>query len=224
MSGTFEELTVPPTLVAFGVTTADSRKVLSPEFKAAGENIYYIPGQALAQEIDFDLIKSNFAQFEAIQADHKVTAASAVKYGGVVEALALATLGNHIGANIELDDLDTSLTAQLGGFIFTSPEEIAGVAKIGQTVAGFTLTVNGVTLDGHKLDSAFQGKLEEVYPTEFAQATELEEVPAVASDVVIKACLLYTSRKKLVQSAKKLEGKADPSLPKKRLPKNGVVK
>ena len=187
MSGTFEELTVPPTLVAFGVTTADSRKVLSPEFKAAGENIYYIPGQALAQEIDFDLIKSNFAKFEAIQADHKVTAASAVKYGGVVEALALATFGNHIGATVTLENLETALTAQLGGFVFTSPEEISGVAKIGQTAADFTLTVNGVTLDGHKLDSAFQGKLEEVYPTEFAQATELEEVPAVASDAVIKA-------------------------------------
>ena len=187
MSGTFEELTVPPTLVAFGVTTADSRKVLSPEFKAAGENIYYIPGQALTQEIDFDLIKSNFAKFEAIQADHKVTAASAVKYGGVLEALALATFGNHIGATVTLENLETVLTAQLGGFIFTSPEEIAGVKKIGQTAADFTLTVNGVTLDGHKLDSAFQGKLEEVYPTEFAQATELEEVPAVASDAVIKA-------------------------------------
>lgn len=187
MSGTFEELTVPPTLVAFGVTTADSRKVLSPEFKAAGENIYYIPGQALAQEIDFNLIKSNFTQFEAIHANHKVTSASAVKYGGVLEALALATFGNHIGATVELADLDTSLTAQLGGFVFTSPEDIAGVAKIGQTVDDFTLVVNGVTLDGHKLDSAFQGKLEEVYPTEFAQATELEEVPAVASDAVIKA-------------------------------------
>ena len=187
MSGTFEELTVPPTLVAFGVTTADSRKVLSPEFKAAGENIYYIPGQALAQEIDFDLIKSNFAKFEAIQADYKVTSASAVKYGGVVEALALATFGNHIGATVTLENLETALTAQLGGFVFTSPEEISGVAKIGQTAADFTLTVNGVTLDGRKLDSAFQGKLEEVYPTEFAQATELEEVPAVASDAVIKA-------------------------------------
>ena len=187
MSGTFEELTVPPTLVAFGVTTADSRKVLSPEFKAAGENIYYIPGQALAQEIDFNLIKSNFTQFEAIHANHKVTSASAVKYGGVLEALALATFGNHIGATVELADLDTSLTAQLGGFVFTSPEDIAGVAKIGQTVADFTLVVNDVTLDGHKLDSAFQGKLEEVYPTEFAQATELEEVPAVASGAVIKA-------------------------------------
>ena len=187
MSGTFEELTVPPTLVAFGVTTADSRKVLSPEFKTAGENIYYIPGQALSAEIDFDLIKSNFAQFEALQKAHKVTAASAVKYGGVIESLALATFGNHIGAEVILPELETALTAQLGGFVFTSPEEITGVEKIGQTAGDFTLTVNGVTLDGHKLDSAFQGKLEEVYPTEFEQATELEEVPAVTSDAMIKA-------------------------------------
>ena len=187
MSGTFEELTVPPTLVAFGVTTADSRKVLSPEFKIAGENIYYIPGQALSAEIDFDLIKSNFAQFEVLQKAHKVTSASAVKYGGVLESLALATFGNHIGAEVILPELESSLTAQLGGFVFTSPEEIAGVEKIGQTKADFTLLVNGVKLDGHKLDSAFQGKLEEVYPTEFAQAKELAEVPAVVSDVVIKA-------------------------------------
>ena len=187
MSGTFEELTVPPILVAFGVTTADSRKVLSPEFKTAGENIYYIPGQALSAEIDFDLIKSNFAQFEALQKAHKVISASAVKYGGVVESLALATFGNHIGAEVILPELETALTAQLGGFVFTSPEEIAGVEKIGQTKADFTLTVNGVNLDGQKLDSAFQGKLEEVYPTEFTQAKELAEVPAVASDVVIKA-------------------------------------
>ena len=187
MSGTFEELTVPPTLVAFGVTTADSRKVLSPEFKTAGENIYYIPGQALSAEIDFDLIKSNFAKFEGIQKAHKVTSASAVKYGGVLESLALATFGNHIGAEVTLPELETALTAQLGGFVFTSPEEITGVEKIGQTKADFTLLVNGVKLDGHKLDSAFQGKLEEVYPTEFAQSKELEEVPAVASDAVIKA-------------------------------------
>lgn len=88
MSGSFEELTVPPTLVAFGVITADSRRVPSPEFKAVGETIYYLPGQKLGQEIDFDLIKSNFETFEAIQKNHKVTSASAVKYGGLIEALA----------------------------------------------------------------------------------------------------------------------------------------
>lgn len=109
MSGTFEDLTVPPTLVAFGVTTADSRKVLSPEFKAAGENIYYIPGQAISEDIDFDLIKANFSQFEAIQAQHKITAASAVKYGGVLESLAIMTFGNRIGASVEIAELDSSI-------------------------------------------------------------------------------------------------------------------
>ncbi|HEO4385566.1 TPA: phosphoribosylformylglycinamidine synthase [Streptococcus agalactiae] len=187
MSGTFEELTVPPTLVAFGVTTADSRKVLSPEFKAAGENIYYIPGQAISEDIDFDLIKANFSQFEAIQAQHKITAASAVKYGGVLESLALMTFGNRIGASVEIAELDSSLTAQLGGFVFTSVEEIADVVKIGQTQADFTVTVNGNDLAGASLLSAFEGKLEEVYPTEFEQADAIEEVPAVVSDVVIKA-------------------------------------
>lgn len=105
MSGTFEELTVPPTLVAFGVTTADSRKVLSPEFKAAGENIYYIPGQAISEDIDFDLIKANFSQFETIQAQHKITAASAVKYGGVLESLALMTFVTVSGPLLKLQSL-----------------------------------------------------------------------------------------------------------------------
>ncbi|HEP1430382.1 TPA: phosphoribosylformylglycinamidine synthase [Streptococcus pyogenes] len=187
MSGTFEDLTVPPTLVAFGVTTADSRKILSPEFKAAGENIYYIPGQAISEDIDFDLIKANFSQFEAIQTQHKITAASAVKYGGVLESFALMTFGNRIGASVEIAELDSSLTAQLGGFVFTSAEEIADAVKIGQTQADFTVTVNGNDLAGASLLAAFEGKLEEVYPTEFEQTDVLEEVPAVVSDTVIKA-------------------------------------
>ncbi|HEQ0690676.1 TPA: phosphoribosylformylglycinamidine synthase [Streptococcus pyogenes] len=187
MSGTFEDLTVPPTLVAFGVTTADSRKILSPEFKAAGENIYYIPGQAISEDIDFDLIKANFSQFEAIQTQHKITAASAVKYGGVLESFALMTFGNRIGASVEIAELDSSLTAQLGGFVFTSAEEIADAVKVGQTQADFTVTVNGNDLAGVSLLAAFEGKLEEVYPTEFEQTDVLEEVPAVVSDAVIKA-------------------------------------
>ncbi|WP_019772489.1 phosphoribosylformylglycinamidine synthase [Streptococcus sobrinus] len=187
MSGTFEELTVPPTLVAFGVTTTDSDKVLSPEFKAAGENIYYIPGQALSQTIDFDLIKSNFASFASLQDKHQITAASAVKYGGLLESLALMTFGNHIGAEVELDKLDTSLTGQLGGFVFSSPAEIDGLVKLGQTSDNFTLLVNGVKLSGDKLLSAFEGKLGEVYPTEFKQATNLESVPAVLTDAVKEA-------------------------------------
>jgi len=105
----------------------------------------------------------------------------------VMESLALASFGNHIGAKVKLAELATSLTAQLGGFIFTSAEEIADAVKIGETTADFTLTVNGVNLSGEKLLSAFEGTLEKVYPTEFEQSTKLEDVPAVASDAIIKA-------------------------------------
>ena len=186
MSGTFEELTVPPTLVAFGVTTADSRKVLSPEFKAVGEWIYYIPGPALSQEIDFETVKANFTQFASLQKEHKISAASAVKYGGVLENLALMSLGNRIGAKVNLTDLSTCLTGQLGGFIFTSTEEIPNVAKIGQTTQLFTLTVNDIDINGLNVLNAFEGKLEAVYPTEFEQSKVLEDVPALVSDTVIK--------------------------------------
>ena len=187
MSGTFEELTVPPTLVAFGVTTADTRKILSPEFKAVGEWIYYIPGSALSQEIDFETVKENFTQFASLQNEYAISAASAVKYGGVLESLALMSMGNRIGAKVKLTDLSTCLTGQLGGFIFTSTEEIPNVAKIGQTTQSFTVNVNNIDINGQNLLNAFEGKLETVYPTEFEQSKVLEDVPALVSDTVIKA-------------------------------------
>ncbi|WP_156010803.1 phosphoribosylformylglycinamidine synthase [Streptococcus ruminantium] len=187
MSGTFEELTVPPTLVAFGVTTADSSKVLSPEFKATQEYVYYLPGQVLSENIDFNLIKSNFETFEKWQSAYQITAASAVKYGGVLESLALMSFGNRIGAEVELNSLENCLTGQLGGFVFTSSEEIPEAVKIGQTTADFTLLVNGVKLEGSRLQAAFEGRLENIYPTEFQQAEKLQAVPTVAVSTVSKA-------------------------------------
>ena len=187
MSGTFEELTVPPTLVAFGVTTADSRKVLSPEFKTTSENIYYLPGQILSEDIDFTFIKSNFETFEKWQNTYSITAASAVKYGGVLESIALMTFGNQIGATIELETVETCLTGQLGGFVFTSTEEISEAVKIGQTTEEFALIVNGVKLFGQDVQATFEGKLEEVYPTEFKQNTSIEDVPAIAKTTIRRA-------------------------------------
>ena len=187
MSGTFEELTVPPTLVAFGVTTADSRKVLSPEFKTTSENIYYLPGQILSEDIDFTFIKSNFETFEKWQNTYSITAASAAKYGGVLESIALMTFGNQIGATIELETVETCLTGQLGGFVFTSTEEISEAVKIGQTTEEFALVVNGVKLFGQDVQATFEGKLEEVYPTEFKQNTSIEDVPAIAKTTIRRA-------------------------------------
>lgn len=183
MSGTFEELTVPPTLVAFGVTTSTADRILSPEFKATGEYIYYIPGSAISEEIDFTSIKENFKRFTEIQEKNTITAAAAIKYGGVAEALALMTFGNHIGASVVLDQLETSLKGQLGGFVFTSPDEIEGLSAIGQTISQASLIINGVELPLADLQASFEGTLENIYPTVFEQGTRMAEVAPVVTEV-----------------------------------------
>ncbi|MGT2906045.1 phosphoribosylformylglycinamidine synthase [Streptococcus didelphis] len=186
MSGTFEELKVPPTLVAFGVTTLNTDNSLSPEFKEAGENIYYLPGRPIEEDINFIEIKENLKTFQALQFQYSITAASAIKYGGIVESLALMTFGNQIGAEVELLDLETSLSSELGGFIFTSKEEIAGAQKIGQTQTEFTLKINQLELTGAELLEAFEGKLAAIYPTEFKQSTKLAPVPQITNTEVIR--------------------------------------
>ncbi|MGO2385137.1 MAG: phosphoribosylformylglycinamidine synthase, partial [Pseudolactococcus laudensis] len=185
MSGTFEDITVPPTLIAFGVTTSETDRILSPEFKSPNENIYYIPGVMVTDKIDWDIIKSNFDLLTDLQAKHKITAAISTKAGGFGEAIALMTFGNHIGADLALSDISDIIKAQFAGFIFTSPEEIAGVTKIGRTTTDFSLVVNGVSLSGETLLSSYESPLESVYPTLFEQDDSLVEVKTKVSHETI---------------------------------------
>ena len=187
MSGTFEDITVPPTLIAFGVTTSETERILSPEFKSPNENIYYIPGVTVTDKIDWDIIKSNFDLLTDLQAHHQITAAISTKAGGFGEAIALMTFGNHIGADLALSDISDIVKAQFAGFIFTSPEEIAGVAKIGRTMTDFNLVVNGLSLSGDKLLSSYENPLESVYPTLFEQDDSLVEVETKVSLAPIQA-------------------------------------
>ena len=61
MSGTFQDINVPPMLMAFGITTVDARTVISPEFKAAGHKLYMIKHTPLANYMpDTDQLKRNF--------------------------------------------------------------------------------------------------------------------------------------------------------------------
>ncbi|CCK19913.1 Phosphoribosylformylglycinamidine synthase,synthetase subunit / Phosphoribosylformylglycinamidine synthase, glutamine amidotransferase subunit [Lactococcus raffinolactis 4877] len=194
MSGTFEDITVPPTLIAFGVTTSETDRILSPEFKSPNENIYYIPGVTVTDKIDWDIIKSNFDLLTDLQAKHKITAAISTKAGGFGEAIALMTFGNHIGADLALSDISDIIKAQFAGFIFTSPEEIAGVTKIGRTTTGFNLVVNGVSLSGETLLSSYESPLESVYPTLFEQDDSLVEVETkVSHETIMSSAKIETT-------------------------------
>ena len=111
MSGTFRSIDVPPTLVAFGITTVDARRVISPEWKQAGSYLYLIehcPTESLMP--DTEQLKRNFGFVSDAIGCGTIRSAWAVGFGGIAEALAKMSFGNGIGAEVEIDEGGFSAT------------------------------------------------------------------------------------------------------------------
>jgi len=104
MSGSFGDLDVPPTLVSFAVGVEKAKNIISPEFKEAGSSLVLLQTEKLEDgTININKLKKNLDVLYTLIQDKKVISASAIKFGGVSEALTKMTLGNRIGA--EFDNL-----------------------------------------------------------------------------------------------------------------------
>ena len=124
MSGTFEHIHVPPTLVAFGITTVDARKVISSEFKRGNGNIYLLKHTPLANRMpDTDQLKENWSWFHDRVQDGTVQAAWSVSYGGVAEALLKMAMGNGMGVDVTYP-ADKLFNLDYGSIVFQSYEKL----------------------------------------------------------------------------------------------------
>lgn len=98
MSGTFHELTVPPTLVSFAVSVVDSENVISSEFKKAGNKVYLIKTKYDENDLpDLAEFEKNIDFITELIKDKKIVSASAVKIGGIAESIAKMSFGNKLG-------------------------------------------------------------------------------------------------------------------------------
>lgn len=89
MSGTFEEIDVPPTLVSFAVSTAKTGNIVSQEFKNTGSTVIYIkPKYDDNHIVNFESLKKVFKTVEKLISEGKVAACWSVSYGGISEAVA----------------------------------------------------------------------------------------------------------------------------------------
>ena len=147
MSGSFENLDVPNTLVSFAINVVDRDRVISPEFKKAGSGIYLMDAERYTKEY-FDHAAAEF--FEK-----KVLSVSTVKNSDVTSEIAKMCFGSGIGAKVE-----EGLVAGCGAFIIESDVPIDGARKIG-------CTIEEETLDGRSLDNllkVYESTLDGVYP------------------------------------------------------------
>ncbi|MFI3166587.1 MAG: phosphoribosylformylglycinamidine synthase [Bacillota bacterium] len=178
MSGTFKDITVPPTLISFTQSVTDANIVVSPEFKKSGSNLYIAKLEENADyTVNTDSAMEIFKAVESEIQNGNVLAAREISFGGVIEAVSKMTFGNKIGASITVDN--SILAKKLyGSFIIEAKGELASeiFEKIGETNDSTTLAVNGESFELETLiDWNFNG-FAKIYPTCVpAKTTEILE-------------------------------------------------
>ena len=165
MSGSFEDIHVPPTLISFAVSTAKVNNVVTDEFKAAGDKVYL-----LAPEYDengmpiYENIRKVFDHMESLIASGKVKAVYTLGMKGLGEALCKMSFGNRIGF-VAQENLHHLFKPVYGAFVFEASEELDTFAKlIGCTTEEYTLQINGETVDLQEIQQKWEATLEPVYP------------------------------------------------------------
>ena len=181
MSGTFQQINVPPMLMAFGITTVDARTVISTDLKGAGHRIYLVRHTPLESCMpDTEQLKRNFTFVSDAIASGKVLAAWSVGFGGVAEGLAKMAFGNGIGVEATIDE--EKLFEYAYGSILVECEgtlEYPYAEQIGATVADAALTINGVRMPLEELYRANTERFATVYPDKGVNtATVMTSAPA----------------------------------------------
>ena len=178
MSGTFEQLTVPPTLVSFAVTTENVEHIVSNEFKAAGHKVVLVQPEYDAEGLPvIESLKNVFEQVHALTSTGKALAVYTPTYGGVAEAVMKMCFGNMLGFKFAEIPMETLFGYRYGSFVLELAEGVEPMGTVlGETTAEQTLTYGGETLCLNELLKVYEQKLESVYPCNIPM--EKEEIPA----------------------------------------------
>ena len=178
MSGSFEGLDVPPTLVSFATAIGNTRDVQSPEFKKANSSIVILRPNYKNGLPEIGSLVAIYKTVEQMIDEGKVLAAATPGYGGVAEALFKMCVGNHVGLQLSNDiDLNGLFKPAYGAVILELLDASAG-EFLGFTTVDYTLEAEGKHIDLARLQELWEQKLEPVFP--YRKAGEF--VPALEHD------------------------------------------
>jgi phosphoribosylformylglycinamidine synthase len=184
MSGTFNEMNVPPTLVAFAVNTLDVNNVISTEFKRVKSQVVLLPLERDQNQLpDFRQLEKNYSRINQLVKNGKVLAACTIKTGGLAESISKMCFGNKIGiafkGNIEAKSL---FTADYGSIVLEIPEEedVGSLMEgLKYKLIGFTqqapeINLKGIAIELDEAIKSWEMPLENIFPT---KVEEIKEEP-----------------------------------------------
>lgn len=183
MSGTFDDIDVPPSLVSFAVGYEKADRIISPEFKKVGSKLVLLMSEKLEDgTIDMDKFKSNMERVYELIGEKKIISASSLKFGGVCEAITKMSLGNRIGADFGNISLDELFGLNYGSLLVEVPEgnnidEIFNgcvYREIGTTIKEEKIVSRGFDLEFsiQELQDTLEKKLSTVFPIKTKETNE----------------------------------------------------
>lgn len=201
MSGTFENIDVPPTLVSFAVAMTKASKTISAEFKKAGSNVIYVPVPENKETLmpNWDKLKEMYNGVFALMEQGKVLSASVVKEGGAAASVCKACFGNMLGFKFAKDLNYNELFAPLSGSLILELAEGAELDKnilyydLGVTCDDQKITVCGKNFQINTLIDKWSAPLEKVFPTK-AECPKMETSGSLYSERNTKAPAIKTAR------------------------------
>ena len=204
MSGTFEHISVPPTLIAFGITTVKANQVISTDLKKEGNRLYLLQHKPLANYMpNTEQLRRLWSETtKAIHAG-QIVSAYAIGFGGVSEAIAKMSFGNEKGVDIRLDE-QMLYDYQYGSILVeaTQPLDIQDALLLGVVTNGEDLIINGEAVSREALYTACTAPFNKVYPASMKpQHQELmpkgietktaKQEPVIPQDLHGKAPMVY---------------------------------
>ena len=181
MSGSFEDIDVPPTLVSFAVAMTKASKTVSAEFKKAGSKVIYVPVPENKETLmpDWDKLIAMYKAVYALMEQGKVLSASVVKEGGAAASVCKAAFGNKFGFAFTKILTNKELFAPLSGSLVL---ELEDGAQLDESVVAYDLgvvtddgkiTMGNSSIDVDELIEKWTAPLEKVFPTK-AECPEVE--------------------------------------------------
>ncbi|NLY43250.1 MAG: phosphoribosylformylglycinamidine synthase [Clostridiaceae bacterium] len=197
MSGTFNELTVPPTLVSFALDVVNVDKVISPEFKRDDSTVVYLPLMKDEYDLpDFEQLKCNYSLLHRLIGEGKILAAHTVRGGGLCETISKMCFGNKIGFVFDDDMNEKDLFTPAYGSIvveIANGEEASKLFEglqyliLGHTQKKRVITVKGKEIDLEHVLHNWEEPLERIFPTRVKEVKEKPKTPFYDKGPIIKA-------------------------------------
>jgi phosphoribosylformylglycinamidine synthase len=167
MSGSFNQLTVPPTLIAFALAPGLASQVISPEFKTGSEYIYaYLPQLDTNYLLNLSELTQVYTQIHQLIINKQVSAAFAIDSGGIAKALFLMAIGNNWGVNLEFSGSIDLTSPVYGGLIVSSnqPLKLAQLICLGTTQKQAVISQAAHTVSLAELYAIYTQPLVAIFP------------------------------------------------------------